>query len=109
VAQLHQYFPKLCPPYCGLEINFRRIKNNPKIRVITLAEVQNFGNRGQFRCFHSHESALRERKVHRLRSVRPSLHLEIDNPFNYGMDKIKQPTFLTTWPSLSAMFSIPPW
>ena len=27
VAQLHQYFPKLCPPYCGLEINFRRIRS----------------------------------------------------------------------------------
>ena len=27
VAQLNQYFPKLCPPTCGLEINFRRIKD----------------------------------------------------------------------------------
>ena len=22
VAQLNKYFPKLCPPYCGLEINY---------------------------------------------------------------------------------------
>ena len=28
VAQLDQYFPKLCPPACGLEINFRRAKAN---------------------------------------------------------------------------------
>jgi quinone-modifying oxidoreductase subunit QmoA len=41
VAQLNQYFPKLCPPTCGLEINFRRIKDNPKIKVLTLAEVAN--------------------------------------------------------------------
>jgi quinone-modifying oxidoreductase subunit QmoA len=40
VAQLNQYFPKLCPPTCGLEINFRRIKDNPKIKVFTLAEVE---------------------------------------------------------------------
>lgn len=40
VAQLNQYFPKLCPPTCGLEINFRRIKDNPKIKVFTQAEVQ---------------------------------------------------------------------
>ncbi|MDP3283401.1 MAG: FAD-dependent oxidoreductase, partial [Desulfobacterales bacterium] len=40
VAQLNQYFPKLCPPTCGLEINFRRIKDNPRIKVFTLAEVQ---------------------------------------------------------------------
>jgi quinone-modifying oxidoreductase, subunit QmoA len=40
VAQLNQYFPKLCPPTCGLEINFRRIKDNPRIKVLTMAEVQ---------------------------------------------------------------------
>jgi len=40
VAQLHQYFPKLCPPYCGLELNFRRIKNNNRIRFFTMAEVE---------------------------------------------------------------------
>ena len=40
VAQLNQYFPKLCPPTCGLEINFRRIKDNPNIKVFTLAEVE---------------------------------------------------------------------
>jgi quinone-modifying oxidoreductase subunit QmoA len=40
LAQLNQYFPKLCPPTCGLEINFRRIKDNPKIKVFTLAEVE---------------------------------------------------------------------
>ena len=27
----YQYFPKLCPPTCGLEINLKRIKNNPEI------------------------------------------------------------------------------
>jgi quinone-modifying oxidoreductase subunit QmoA len=45
VAQLHRYFPKLCPPYCGLEINFRRIKDNPKIRFYTLAEVETIAGR----------------------------------------------------------------
>ena len=40
VSQLNQYFPKLCPPTCGLEINFRRIKDNPNIKVFTLSEVE---------------------------------------------------------------------
>ncbi|WP_277872932.1 CoB--CoM heterodisulfide reductase iron-sulfur subunit A family protein [Pseudodesulfovibrio cashew] len=39
VAQLNQYFPKLCPPSCGLEIQFQRIKNNPNVKVITMASV----------------------------------------------------------------------
>jgi len=43
VAQLKQYFPKLCPPTCGLEINFRRIKDNPRVKVLTMAEVENVG------------------------------------------------------------------
>jgi len=40
VARTNLYFPKLCPPTCGLEINFKRIKKNPRIRVLTLAEVE---------------------------------------------------------------------
>jgi quinone-modifying oxidoreductase subunit QmoA len=49
VAQLYQYFPKLCPPYCGLEINFRRIKDNPRIRFHTMAEVERIsGGPGNF-------------------------------------------------------------
>lgn len=40
VAQLNQYFPKLCPPACGLEINFRRIRNNRKIRSLTMTTVK---------------------------------------------------------------------
>ncbi len=39
VAQLNQYFPKLCPPSCGLEIQFQRIKNNPRVKFFTMAEV----------------------------------------------------------------------
>jgi quinone-modifying oxidoreductase subunit QmoA len=39
VAQFNQYFPKLCPPSCGLEINTRRLKTNPMIKLYTLSEV----------------------------------------------------------------------
>ncbi len=39
VAQMHQYFPKLCPPVCGLEINLRRIRTSPRIQCLTLSEV----------------------------------------------------------------------
>jgi quinone-modifying oxidoreductase subunit QmoA len=36
---MYQYFPKLCPPVCGLEINLRRIRTSPRIEVHTLTEV----------------------------------------------------------------------
>lgn len=40
VAGFNQYFPKLCPPSCGLEINFRRLRNNRHVTVFTLAELE---------------------------------------------------------------------
>lgn len=39
VARMHQYFPKLCPPQCGLEMHYRRLRDNPAVTVLTLAEV----------------------------------------------------------------------
>lgn len=49
VAQLNKYFWKLCPPVCGLEINFKRLKNNSHIRLYTLAEVVDIrGEEGDF-------------------------------------------------------------
>jgi len=39
VSQFNEYFPKLCPPACGLEINTRRLRTNPLIKTYTLAEV----------------------------------------------------------------------
>ena len=49
VSQINLYFPKMCPPNCGLEINFQRIKKNPKITVLTMAEVESIsGQEGNF-------------------------------------------------------------
>lgn len=39
VVKMHNYFPKLCPPACGMEINFRRIRNNRRNRVMTKSEL----------------------------------------------------------------------
>lgn len=49
VAQLKHYFPKMCPPSCGLEIQFQRIKKNPRVKVFTMAEVESVsGGPGNF-------------------------------------------------------------
>jgi quinone-modifying oxidoreductase subunit QmoA len=39
VLRSHNYFPKMCPPSCGMEINSRRLENNPRIRVLTRSTV----------------------------------------------------------------------
>jgi len=49
VARMNQYFPKLCPPTCGLEINFRRMRNNSRITVLTMAELESLsGSPGDY-------------------------------------------------------------
>jgi quinone-modifying oxidoreductase subunit QmoA len=40
VLQLHHYFPKLCPPSCGMEINTRRLERNPRVRVLTRSQIK---------------------------------------------------------------------
>ena len=42
-ALLYRYFPKMCHPTCGLEINLRRLRANRNVRVLTLAEVTAVG------------------------------------------------------------------
>jgi quinone-modifying oxidoreductase subunit QmoA len=44
VTQFNKYFPKLCPPSCGLEINIRRLRNNPFIKLYTMAEITKVEN-----------------------------------------------------------------
>ena len=90
VAQLNQYFPKLCPPTCGLEINFRRIKDNPRIKVFTLAEVEKIdGTSGSYDV----SIKLNPRYVNEncvacddCVSVCP---VDRNNEFNFDMDKTK--------------------
>jgi len=51
VAQMHQYFPKLCPPSCGLEMNFRRIRTSARIQCLTLSEVEKItGGPGRYQA-----------------------------------------------------------
>lgn len=35
VVRSYHYFPKMCPPTCGMELNTRRLERNPQIRVLT--------------------------------------------------------------------------
>jgi quinone-modifying oxidoreductase subunit QmoA len=36
VTRLNRYFPKLCHPTCGLEINYQRLRKNPRVKVLTM-------------------------------------------------------------------------
>jgi len=90
VAQLHHYFPKLCPPYCGLEINFKRIKQNPRIRFFTMAEVTGIsGEEGNFNATIRLNPRYVNEKCTCCGKCAEACSMEIDDAFNYGMKKVK--------------------
>jgi quinone-modifying oxidoreductase subunit QmoA len=39
VLRMNEYFPKMCPPPCGLEINLRRLRQSRRVKVFTGARV----------------------------------------------------------------------
>lgn len=59
VSGFNNYFPKFCPPACGLEINYRRIRSNSRISYYTGAEVRDIsGSDGDFNVKISLEARL---------------------------------------------------
>ena len=90
VAQLNQYFPKLCPPTCGLEINFRRIKDNPRIKVLTLAKVEKVdGTPGNYDVTIKLTPRYVNENCTCCGDCAEAGQTEIDSEFDFGMKKIK--------------------
>ncbi|HHL33776.1 MAG TPA: CoB--CoM heterodisulfide reductase iron-sulfur subunit A family protein [Desulfobulbaceae bacterium] len=90
VAQLNQYFPKLCPPTCGLEINFKRIKDNRKIRPYTMTTVKSVsGGPGNFEVTLETAPRYVNSNCTACGDCEAACTDEIDNPFNFNMDKCK--------------------
>ena len=90
VSGFHQYFPKLCPPTCGLEINYKRLRANPHVQVYTNSEVLSVtGDEGEFKVkVRKNPTFVNEKCVacDHCTDVCPS---ERSNDFNAGMDKTK--------------------
>ena len=90
VSGFHQYFPKLCPPTCGLEINYKRLRANPHVQVYTNSEVLSVtGDAGEFKVkVRKNPTFVNEKCVacDHCTDVCPS---ERSNDFNAGMDKTK--------------------
>jgi quinone-modifying oxidoreductase subunit QmoA len=90
VARMNKYFPKLCPPSCGLEINFRRIRFNHKIRYYTLAELEDVsGKPGNYDVRVKINPRYVNDKCVGCNACAEACPVEIPNDFNYGLDKRK--------------------
>jgi len=90
VAQLNKYFPKLCPPFCGLEIFFKRIKSNPKVKFFTNAEVIKVeGEAGNFTVTVKLKPRYVNENCTACGECAKVCPIERPNEFNLGLDKTK--------------------
>ncbi|MFV1975221.1 MAG: FAD-dependent oxidoreductase [Candidatus Scalindua sp.] len=90
VARMNKYFPKLCPPTCGLEINFRRIKFNPRITCHTLAEVEKIsGQPGNYNVTVKLNPRYVNDKCVGCNACTEACPVEVPNDVNAGLDKRK--------------------
>jgi len=90
IIRMYRYFPKMCPPSCGFEINIQRIRKNPRIALYTQSVVEKIsGKAGNFNV----TIRTKPRYVNQTQTIEHSLLESLTserlNEFNDGMDKTK--------------------
>ena len=90
VSQLYKYFPKLCHPTCGLEINQRRAKMNPNLTILTMAEVTGIeGEAGAYTATVKLAPRYVNENCTGCGDCGKVVETEFDDEYNYGMSKRK--------------------
>jgi quinone-modifying oxidoreductase, subunit QmoA len=89
-ALLYRYFPKMCHPICGLEINLRRLKGNRNVRVLTMAEVMRIsGKRGDYTVTLNISPRYVNARCTACGECANAVDARVPNPYNYGLDEMK--------------------
>lgn len=90
VTRLNRYFPKLCHPTCGLEINYQRIRKNPRLKVLTMSEpVGITGSRGAYTVTVKRTPRFVTDKCTACGDCAKATDTMVPNAYNYGLDKVK--------------------
>ena len=101
VAQMNQYFPKLCPPSCGLEINFRHLRTSRRIRCLTLSEVEKIsGEPGRYQVSIRRAPRRVNNKCTACGACVEACPVQRPDEYNYGMGSTKAIylPFKMAWP-----------
>lgn len=90
VAQLYKYFPKLCHPTCGQEINQRRMKANKNIRLMTMTEVSEVsGEEGNYSVTLKTAPRYVNENCTACGACGDVVEAEFESEHNYGLNKRK--------------------
>jgi quinone-modifying oxidoreductase, subunit QmoA len=90
VTQLNKYFWKMCPPNCGLEIQYKRIKNNGQVKIYTMAEVEKIsGSEGNLDVTLKVRPRFVNDKCVACNKCTEACPVERSNDFDFGMSKTK--------------------
>jgi quinone-modifying oxidoreductase subunit QmoA len=88
-ALLYRYFPKMCHPSCGLEINLRRLRTNRHVRVLTMTEVTAVsGSAGAYRVTLVQRPRYVNERCTGCGDCGRAVAARIRNPYNYGLDEM---------------------
>jgi len=92
------------PPNCGLEMNYKRIKNSGDITFYTLAEVEKIsGQEGNYDVTLKISPRFVNDKCVGCNACAEACPVEMPNEFNFGLDKTKAHTLRITRHFLSSM------
>lgn len=90
VSRMNKYFPKLCPPACGLEINFKRVRFSDRITYHTMAEIENIsGQPGNYVVTVKVRPRYINDKCTACHACAEACPVEIPNDFNAGLNTRK--------------------
>ena len=90
VSQFHRYFPKLCHPTCGMEINVRRLKANKRVHILTMTEVTAItGTAGNYTVSLLTQPRYVNENCTTCGACAKAVASEVPNAFDYNLGKTK--------------------
>jgi quinone-modifying oxidoreductase subunit QmoA len=101
VMRIFNYFPKMCPPSCGMEINLRRLERNPRVTVLTSSQVSSAERIGDtWKVTVTTDPAWVNSRCTACGDCQKVCETEVDDPFNLGMAKVKaiRLPHMNAWP-----------